>query len=448
MSDHDRLCRCRHSTAQWRRSLPDPDRALRLRTAGAPFCVTAGAMRASCCKQADPMCIWIVGTERHTWAVTSNLRIRGCLTLFVSVGLVASVVVGVAPKASATAVWSVVPSPNPAGAMQDQLLGVSCRSTTSCFAVGDYTRGTMDSLVERWNGGSWEIMHSRNPVGFTSASLVGVSCPSTTSCFAVGSYTKFPIVRTLIEHWNGSRWAIMSSPNPTKSRTSQLAGVSCPSETSCFAVGFSLGGGIRPLVEHWNGSRWSFMMNRSPPNDASLGSVSCPSAKSCFAVGRYDSFRGGFAVKSVVEHWNGRGSWSTMLGTPNPTSDTALGGVSCPSPTNCFAVGYSNRSVIEHWGGRGDWSVMASPDLGFGSVLGGVSCSNTTSCVAIGTSASILYGVVEQWNGKSWSLSSTVSLPVQFGLAGVSCPRTNNCFAVGSRPPNTDRSKTLIERYA
>ena len=90
----------------------------------------------------------------------------------------------------------------------------------------------------------------------TLAALRGVSCPSTTSCFAVGD--TYTVDGTLVEHWNGSHWSIMTSPNHTGSTTrlNGLNGVSCPNTTNCFAVGFyqllSLGETIdKTLVERY-----------------------------------------------------------------------------------------------------------------------------------------------------------------------------------------------------
>jgi hypothetical protein len=42
---------------------------------------------------------------------------------------------------------------------------------------------------------------------------------------------------TLAEHWNGSRWAIQPTPNPTGQAPSVLSGVSCTAATACTAVG-------------------------------------------------------------------------------------------------------------------------------------------------------------------------------------------------------------------
>ena len=59
----------------------------------------------------------------------------------------------------------------------------------------------------------WSIVSTPSP-GTRNTSFNGVSCPTSTSCFAVGYFTQSPGLRTLIEHWDGRRWSLMSSPNP------------------------------------------------------------------------------------------------------------------------------------------------------------------------------------------------------------------------------------------
>ena len=119
------------------------------------------------------------------------------------------------------------------------------------------------TLVEHWNGTSWSIMTSPNPAAAADALLNGVSCPSTTSCYAVGSYTDFP--KQLVERWNGSTWSIVTTPSPPGTTNSSLSGVSCPSTTSCYAVGYYFGSSTNTiLVEHWNGTRWSVMPSPNP----------------------------------------------------------------------------------------------------------------------------------------------------------------------------------------
>jgi hypothetical protein len=177
--------------------------------------------------------------------------------------------------------WSVQASPNPSGSSSTTLRGVSCPSAKSCFAVGVYTTSTATkTLAEHWNGSSWGVLASANPGGSTVAALTSVSCPSTKSCFAVGNYSAGSGSRTLAEHWNGSSWAQQATVNP--SSATSLNGVSCPNTKSCFAIGNSQ---IKNLVEHWNGSNWGTTAIPSPQLIAHAAGVTCPSARICFAVG-------------------------------------------------------------------------------------------------------------------------------------------------------------------
>jgi hypothetical protein len=339
-------------------------------------------------------------------------------------------------------VWSVVPSPNPSGSTYAELFGVSCPSSTSCFAVGstDFGRG----LVEHWNGSSWKITTIPNPIG---AALFGVSCPSTTSCFVVGNN----LISSLMDHWDGNRWSVMTIRDPAGSVETALDTVSCQSTTSCFAVGYStISDGIEnTLAERWNGSSWSVMASPNPTGSilSSLVSVSCPSTTSCFAVGDY--FTAFFeTTPTLVEHWNGSG-WKIMT-SPTGNRGASLDGVSCPSKTSCFAVGYTDfGGLVEHWNGS-SWKIATSPpDSTY--ALRGVSCPSTTSCFAVGDSE--VKSLVEHWNGSSWSLMASPNPPGSTitVLNGVSCPSTTSCFAVGFSQllsPTADTDKTLVERDA
>src|SRR5205085_9447390 len=88
------------------------------------------------------------------------------------------------------------------------------------------------SLVERWNGRSWSIQP--HPLGQI---LNAVSCPSRTSCTAVGGFVPGEVERTLVERWNGRSWSLVRSPNPPVIQDTQLAGVWCTAPKVCTAVG-------------------------------------------------------------------------------------------------------------------------------------------------------------------------------------------------------------------
>src|SRR5207244_2307967 len=124
--------------------------------------------------------------------------------------------------------WSVTPSPNPGTKGSELSGGVSCASTTFCVAVGFKSNdgNTFQTLVETWNGTNWSVTPSPN-LGDNNDSFASVSCPSATSCVAVGVHTKpSQLGPTLIETWNGTSWSVTHSPNPNTMSNNSFSGVS------------------------------------------------------------------------------------------------------------------------------------------------------------------------------------------------------------------------------
>ena len=85
----------------------------------------------------------------------------------------------------------------------------------ACTAVGEFTDGAAGGLIlaERWNGKTWTIQHTPSPPhsnlpGAATATLNAVSCPSATTCVAVGRSD----TGALAELWNGTTWAIQHLP--------------------------------------------------------------------------------------------------------------------------------------------------------------------------------------------------------------------------------------------
>ena len=384
-------------------------------------------------------------------AGTSELNAVACITATRCIAVGDSDVTTLVEQWNGTS-WSI--SAPPLGGSQSGLAQVACSSTTSCFAVGSSFDGSVgESLVERWDGTRWSIVASPNPTGSVGAGLTGVACPSASSCFAVGIVsTASSASKTLVEHWNGTSWSIMASPNPSGSTGTELRGIACPSTTRCFAAGnYTTGSGGNTLVEQWNGASWSIVASPNPSGYPVFGSVACPSTTSCNAVGIYNTNSGS---ATLVEHWDGT-SWS-IVPSPNPSSDSGLSGVTCSSTTSCEAVGgyYTNPSarstLVEHWDGT-SWSVVPSPNPSGSAGLSGVACSSATNCDAVGaySTGSVDDLFAEEWDGTTWSI---VSMPnrndATSGYASaVACPAASNCFAVGGYYTNAG-SYTLIERSA
>ena len=189
--------------------------------------------------------------------------------------------------------WSVQTTPNPSDAVGGSgLSAVSCTSASACTAVGDYfTSSSQLTLAESWNGTAWTIQTTPSPDG--GGFLNGVSCTSTSACFAVGSYyTTSGAPLTLSERWNGTVWAVKTTPNPSGAGGGSLNGVSCTSASACVAAGYSdTSTGIRlTLAEAWNGTAWAIQTTPTPSaavDGSYLNGVSCTSASACTAAGTY-----------------------------------------------------------------------------------------------------------------------------------------------------------------
>src|ERR1700674_1633131 len=228
-------------------------------------------------------------------------------------------------------------------------------------------------------------------------SLSAVSCPTSSTCFAVGGLFGYG---TILATSNGGGTWTVQSPGTSQA----ITGVSCPSTTACFAVG----GSATILGTSNGGATWTAQSSGS--TDYLLG-ISCPSTTSCFAVGR---------SSTILSTSNGGGTWTAQSGSAN-----GLSGISCPSTTTCFAVGSSftgTSTILATSNGGGTWTMQSS---GTTYELYGVSCPSTTSCFAVGSSGTIL---ATSNGGGTWTAQSSGSANY---LYGVSCPITTNCFAVG-----------------
>jgi hypothetical protein len=201
--------------------------------------------------------------------------------------------------------WKVQKSPSPGGAGDKNFLyGVSATSATSAWAVGYYSHGTTDrTLIEHWNGTAWTVQKSPSPGGAGNDSgLYGVSATSAASAWAVGYYDHGTTDRTLIEHWNGGAWTVQKSPDPGGfSRDNDLHAVAAASAASAWAVGYYGNGTTdRTVIEHWNGTRWTVQKSPDPGGSShydDLHGVAAASATSAWAVGSYGS-----AGWTLIEH--------------------------------------------------------------------------------------------------------------------------------------------------
>jgi hypothetical protein len=343
--------------------------------------------------------------------------------------------------------WVLQHTPQPAvpnGSISD----VSCADTGSCAAVGRHigSQGTWVTLAEAWNGTSWEIQPTPNPAGSTYSDLEGLSCATSGACTAVGFFViASGKTRTLVEVWNGNSWTIAASPNPQRSTTSELSGVSCTRAEACVAVGFSSNpstGKTTTLAEVSNWTEWRIQTTPSPTGekDRYLQHVSCIRTSACTAVGYSISSSG--SAKALAEAWNGT-SWNVEV-VPEPQGATyvSLAGVSCTALGHCTAVGAYDLSsgkqlTLVAVRSGASWSIQTSPDprRATGSGFSAVSCLSLDVCTAVGsytTPSDKTLTLAEVWDGTSWKIQTS---PNPLGadtsyLPGVACT-AGSCEAAG-----------------
>lgn len=199
--------------------------------------------------------------------------------------------------------WAIQTMPTPHGAQGTFTTGVSCPSATACTAVGYYnnSKKLQVTLAERWNGKQWAIQATPNVAGAASSYLYSVSCPTLTACTASDFYFGNSGSFALAEHWNGAKWVIQTLAHVAGNTI--LNGVSCRSATACTAVGWTTKGVVQTpvLAEHWNGKGWAAQTTQNPSNDeGTLAAVSCPTVSTCFAVGSYVTSSG--RILTLAEH--------------------------------------------------------------------------------------------------------------------------------------------------
>jgi len=371
---------------------------------------------------------------------------------------------GNAIAAAAPSGWALQATPNPIGARNTFLAGVSCTAPTACVAVGYSisTSNAVTTLAEQWNGSAWSILSTPSPLGSVISSLAAVACTSAIACTAVGdSFNAANVKSTLDERWNGTTWSVQPTPDPAGTSNSTLVGVACSVSTSCIAVGSytkTPSGHPFTLAESWNGIAWSIVTTPNPPANrgASLLSVACSSGSACTAVGNW--FNSSNTEVTLAERWSGT-AWSIQT-TLNPTTHLSeLFGVACSSATSCMAVGSDiNTSIlqvalVERWNGS-TWSVVAIPGIAGsqGAALQAISCATVKGCNAVGDNingAGVEVTLAEKWNGTAWSVKATPNpaTATASDLLAVSCT-TKACTASGaystSSPPSLN-DKTLAE---
>src|SRR5579872_84582 len=308
--------------------------------------------------------------------------------------------------------WTLVPGINP-GTFNNQLFGVAAVSASNVWAVGDegpQAGGPNSTLVEHWSGPAWNLVASPNISNAYQNVLESIAAVSSTDVWAVGYYYDASLTETftLTEHWNGTSWRIVSSPNVGQNG-GLLSGVSADASNDVWAVGSYYDPSLgldQALIEHWDGSSWSIVPGgATSTGNALLNGVTALSATNAWAVGEGPN-------GTLIEHWDGT-SW-TIVASPNSTQGgDFLESVTATGPNDIWAVGtvdiansVQTAMLAEHWDGT-SWTLVPGYVDGMNSIqisaVANVPGSPQILAVGDEVVGSTPTSLVVRWNGTSWN---------------------------------------------
>jgi hypothetical protein len=272
----------------------------------------------------------------------------------------------------------------------------------------------------------------------SSGFLNGVSCPSRSTCLAVG------------ENPNETMGiAVPLNPGTAMVRNGRalhiipglvMSGVACASRRQCLAVGHdSNGSGVAVALNPKTGAILRGRRAQTIPGTGGVGleGVACPLATLCVAVGENSGRSAGVAVPLNPITGAIRRGQSIQ----DVTHKGILFGVACPSPIACLAVGWgaSQPSVAvpidPRTGalatGQSDQSISARAAM-----LTAVSCPSISLCLAVGNDAGDpSAGQAVPIDPTTATIVAGQSIQTLTGIGALNavvCPSTGQCVAAGS----------------
>jgi hypothetical protein len=239
--------------------------------------------------------------------------------------------------------WSIVP----AASFPGILYAITALGPNNIWAVGTRSYpGPM--LIEHWDGTSWTASYQL-VAGRFGGNLRSITALGPNDIWAVGYYWGAGRVEyTLTMHFNGHVWRQVQSPSPLTSFEEDqnwLTSVTAASSKDVWAVGFDRGldspqtsTAGRTLIEHWNGTRWRVVSSPDPSstNGNALWGVKAVSASNVLAVGINDGVLDTYSTSTpLVVQWNG----STWTQASAPGSGALFSVAAEPGGAGISAVG-------------------------------------------------------------------------------------------------------------
>lgn len=330
--------------------------------------------------------------------------------------------------------WRVVESPSP-GSSRNILNGVGFISSNDGWAVGEYDQQPSKSLTMHWNGSDWVHVNSPNPSSQYNV-LYSVHGFSSNDVYAVGWSAGIPATPQMMAiHWSGGSWEQMNTPTVTGGSGFECMLAFAPNDI--YAGGYKAVGAPGPttgtLVAHWNGSSWEILTTPNQSNNRSnyITDMKGLSGNDIWAVGYSRVI--GENYKAMVIHKTGS-DWN-IIPVPQPGLENFLYSVDVIAADNIWATGNYNdgtnyNPLFLHYDGN-SWTVVNSPGGGWGTI------HNSPNDIWSTGSEFVHY------DGSAWSLVNS-PIPSGSGLNSTAKVSSGDIWSVGY---SGGTSTTLIMHF-
>jgi hypothetical protein len=223
---------------------------------------------------------------------------------------------------------------------------VAALSPANVWAVGKI--GTA-SLVEHWDGTAWTQVAVPEPTPGRSNGLVSVSARAANDIWAVGTFVDTDSGNEPYAlHYDGTAWHVV--PMPTAPQTPAfpvftLTSVVAVGPSDAWAVGqVSTGAPVETLVMHWNGTAWSVVTAPTPGLFPTVRGVAARAANDVWAVGDIATDEQTPRYRTFTLHWNGL-SWSRVASPPADAYAELYAVAARPGTSHVWAVGNTDTGA-------------------------------------------------------------------------------------------------------
>ena len=327
--------------------------------------------------------------------------------------------------------------------------GVACPGIgqITCIATGENSAG---AVVTWSNQSTWSSVS----LPTSATRIASVACAGTVECEGVGYNVVGGVSTGVIVDANPATPSLATaSTGSALTGVTSLSQITCPSATTCVAIGTTATGAVVLIDTISSGGVDSWTAATIPANVTGLTNLVCPPAGTgCVALGTTSTpssgtpiaISGGFGSAGVAAPW----------GTDTFTGFTlsSLSSLACPSNTNCMATGVGKIGA----GSSGPIAIVGISASGFGTStvaftadtyptgttvtsLNGLSCPSSGDCLltgvgtkGAGTVPLVMYAAMTASAKFANDTLPTVGGNPVTSLSQMACPSATVCVLIGA----------------